>query len=112
MTITETNRHSPVRPAHSPTPWEYEYNPYTVRAGGDGAETELPAFEVFDDHGNKVFDTNEDAPAAEQEANARIAVGAPALLAACRLVIERWEHGDLAEAARACAEAVALVMAA
>ena len=28
-------------------------------------------------------------------------------LVACRMVVERWEHGDLAEAARACAEAVA-----
>lgn len=32
---------------------------------------------------------------------------APQLLAACRMVVERWEHGDLAAAARACAAAVA-----
>jgi hypothetical protein len=31
---------------------------------------------------------------------------APSLLQACRMVIEHWEHGDLAEAARACADAV------
>lgn len=29
------------------------------------------------------------------------------LLAACRMVVARWEHGDLAEAARACGRAVA-----
>lgn len=28
------------------------------------------------------------------------------LLAACRMVVERWEHGDLAEAARACRDAI------
>lgn len=37
---------------------------------------------------------------------------APALLAACRLVAERWERGDLAEAARACSAAVAAAEAA
>lgn len=31
---------------------------------------------------------------------------APALLAACRMVVERWERGDLAEAARACHAAI------
>jgi hypothetical protein len=29
------------------------------------------------------------------------------LRAACRMVIDRWEHGDLAEAARACGAAIA-----
>jgi hypothetical protein len=29
------------------------------------------------------------------------------LLAACRMVVERWESGDLAEAARACSAAIA-----
>ena len=28
------------------------------------------------------------------------------LLAACRMVVDRWEHGDLAEAARACSAAI------
>jgi hypothetical protein len=31
---------------------------------------------------------------------------APVLLAACRMVVARWEHGDLAEAARACSDAI------
>jgi len=38
----------------------------------------------------------------------RVIVAAPQLLAACRMVIDRWEQGDLAEAARACQAAVAL----
>src|SRR5271157_6234294 len=29
------------------------------------------------------------------------------LLAACRMVVDRWERGDLAEAARACSDAIA-----
>lgn len=33
------------------------------------------------------------------------------LLNACRLIIERWEHGDLAEAARACQSTVELATA-
>jgi hypothetical protein len=37
----------------------------------------------------------------------RMRDAAPKLLAACRLVVERLEHGDLAEAARACADAIA-----
>lgn len=32
---------------------------------------------------------------------------APKLLAACRMVVDRWERGDLAEAARACSDAIA-----
>ena len=44
---------------------------------------------------------------AQQEANGQLIVASPALLAACRMVIDRWEHGDLAEAARACHAAVA-----
>ena len=31
---------------------------------------------------------------------------APRLLAACQMVVDRWEHGDLAEAAKACVDAV------
>lgn len=37
---------------------------------------------------------------------ARVREAAPELLAACRMVVERWERGDLAAAARACAAAV------
>ena len=69
---------------HSPTPWSYEYNPYTLQRG-DAAGEELPAFEVFDAEQNKIFDTNEDMPSEIQEANARLASAAPAMLEALRL---------------------------
>lgn len=60
---------------HSPEPWSYEYNPYT---GQDGSE--IPAFQVIDADGNKVFDTNENTPAEMQEANACLGGAAPELL--------------------------------
>jgi len=40
------------------------------------------------------------------DTEARVREAAPELLAACRMVVDRWERGDLAEAARACAAAV------
>jgi hypothetical protein len=40
---------------------------------------------------------------------ARRRAAAATLLAACQLVVDRWEHGDLAEAARACSAAIAEV---
>ena len=43
----------------------------------------------------------------QRDARARLRAAAADLLHACRLVVDRWEHGDLAEAARACRDAVA-----
>lgn len=37
------------------------------------------------------------------DAEARMRNAAPELLAACRMVVDRWERGDLAEAVRVCA---------
>ena len=42
-----------------------------------------------------------------RDAPARLRSATAALLAACRMVVDRWEQGDLAEAARACRDAVA-----
>jgi hypothetical protein len=42
----------------------------------------------------------------EGERYARMIAAVPKLLAACQAVVERWEHGDLAEAARMCGKAV------
>jgi hypothetical protein len=86
-------------PGLSPAPWSYEYNPYTVRQGlsPSGEETELPAFEVFDAEGDKVFDTNEDTPCERQEANARLAAAAPGLLAsliACANLLADFDESD------------------
>jgi len=39
----------------------------------------------------------------------RLQEAAPDLYAACRLVVEQWESGDLAEAVRECAFVVAQV---
>ena len=84
MTITTT---------HSPTPWTYEYNPYTVQRG-DAAAEELPAFEIFDAEQNKIFDTNEDMPCEIQEANARLASAAPAMLAELVGISEIWSNAE------------------
>jgi hypothetical protein len=42
--------------------------------------------------------------------NACLIAAAPRLLAACRMIVDRWERGDLAEAARACSAAIAEAM--
>ena len=42
----------------------------------------------------------------EGERYARMITAVPKLLVACQAVVERWEQGDLAEAARMCSEAV------
>ena len=81
---------------HSPTPWSYEYNPYTLQRG-DAAGEELPAFEVFDAEQNKIFDTNEDMPSEIQEANARLASAAPAMLEAlhhCVMLLADFDEQD------------------
>ncbi len=74
---------------HSPAPWQYDYNPYTLRVTGNNEAgtvgDQLPAFEVFDAEGNKVFDTNEDTPSEIQEANACLAAAAPTMLEALLL---------------------------
>lgn len=41
-------------------------------------------------------------------ADARLIAAAPELLEACRAVVDRWERGDLAEAARMCEAAIEL----
>ncbi len=71
-------------PTHSPAPWGYEYSPWTVRSEYDprGVGAEIPAYEIFDADGNKVFDSNNDTPGELQEANARLGSTAPRLLAA------------------------------
>jgi len=79
-------------PKHSPAPWwGYEYSPYQGRYG------EIPAFEIFDANGNKVFDSNEDTDAELQEANARLGSTAPRLLAALIVCAELLADYDEAE---------------
>jgi hypothetical protein len=74
-----------MRASASPAPWSYDYSPYRCQDG-----REIPAFEVYDAHGDKVFDTNEDTPCELQEQNARLVAAAPemrqALLECIRLL--------------------------
>jgi hypothetical protein len=78
-------------PNYSPTPWSYDYSPYTAGNAGsnaiDAIGEQIAAYEVFDATGNKVFDTNEDTAGPLQEANARLAAAAPELLEAVRRCI-------------------------
>lgn len=85
--------------SHSPAPWGYEYSPYTVRSESSplGIGTDIPAFEIFDADGNKVFDTNEDTDADLQEANARLASAAPKVLSAlvvCASLLADYEDSE------------------
>ena len=98
---------------HSPAPWAYEYNPYTVRSLDSplGSGADIPAFEIFDADGNKVFDTNEDTPADLQEANARMAAAAPRLLASlvtCANLLADYDESD-GEEGQAFREALAAI---
>ncbi len=84
---------------YSQAPWGYEYSPYTAgsqyHAGGVGAE--IPAYQIFDADGNKLFGTNEDTPADLQEANARLTAAAPRLLASlvtCANLLADYDESD------------------
>ena len=71
---------------------------------------DAPAEECDDDHPWDEWrvDTAEtDGVLLHLDAPARLRAAALGLLRACRMVVERWEHGDLGEAARACRDAVA-----
>jgi hypothetical protein len=84
---------------YSPAPWGYEYSPWTVRSEYDPRDvgTEIPAYEIFDAEGNKLFDTNNDTPGELQEANACLASAAPRLLAALLVCADLLADYDEAE---------------
>jgi hypothetical protein len=112
--MTKQDNPNTTRPAHSPAPWGYEYNPYTVGSiySPLGVGVDIPAFEVFDNDGNKVFDTNEDTPAEFQEANARLGSAAPRLLASlvtCANLLADYDEQE-GEEGDAYREAVAAIM--
>lgn len=116
MSITTAPIPIPIK--RSPAPWGYEYSPYSAHPIDGGPEVERLAFEVFDNDGNKVFDTNEDASPEQQEANARMAVAAPALLAAVQAFLAadalatecgEWKWENLDEAFWLAREAMAFV---
>ena len=81
---------------------------------GDEPGVDLPAFEVFDAEGNKLFDTNEDMPSEVQEANARLASTAPELLAVldrCAILLADYDEQD-GEEGDAYRDAIAVITAA
>jgi hypothetical protein len=97
--------------APSPAPWTYGYNPYMLQQPG-AEDKELPAFEVFDADGTRVFNTNEDLPADTQEANACLATAAPKLLAAlitCANLLADYDeqYGEEGDAYREAIAAIA-----
>jgi hypothetical protein len=100
-------------PKHSPAPWSYAYNPYTVTSEHSplGVGAEIPAYEILDADANKVFDTNEDTPADLQEANARMGAAAPRLVMAiveCARLLADYDESD-GEEGDAYREAVAAI---
>jgi hypothetical protein len=87
---------------HTPSPWEDNGNGLIYgQCSGDDDEAPFVA-DVCNDP-NRYTE--------QDQTNARLIVSAPALLWACRMVVARWERGDLAEAARACQAAVELATA-
>ena len=104
--MTKNKHKSKQKASHTPGPWEYlpsvslgirHFFTVAKKTGGFS-----PAY--IDIHETEAY--LGDADLAEKEANARLIAASPKLLAACRMVVERWERGDLAEAARACQEAI------
>ncbi|MFL5241542.1 MAG: hypothetical protein ACJ8FY_05495 [Gemmataceae bacterium] len=99
--------------SHSPAPWGYEYSSWTIRSEHDtrGVGAEIPAYEIFDANGDKVFDTNETTPADLQEANACLATAAPRLLASlitCATLLADFDESD-GEEGEAYREALAAI---
>lgn len=81
----------------SPTPWSYDYNPYTLQDG-----RELAAFEICDANCDRIFETNEHLPYETQEANAQLAAAAPELRRAledCLLILADYDEADNDEGA-------------
>jgi hypothetical protein len=85
---------------HTPGPWYYN--------GDEGNDTDKHGHNV-----NAIPEGSEDgaiiceiSEGPHAEANARLIKASPRLLNACLAVINSWEKGDLAAAARMCNEAI------
>ena len=85
---------------HTPGPWEQDWQ-FIVAPDPSGLHRDIYIAEIIEDDEDGRIASPE-----QQKANGRLIVAAPELLAACRMVVERWERGDLAEAARACQKAI------
>jgi hypothetical protein len=79
----------------------YEYSPYRSQE-----DKEIPAFEIMDQDGEKVADTNENQPATTQEEIAALFTASPRMLrvleeaAHCREWVHNVAHTDDIEALR------------
>lgn len=103
MTITNNTR---TEAAYTPGPWEFDLH-FIVAPDPAGLHPDIYIAEIpeSDNEGRVASDE-------QQLANRQLIAAAPELLEACRMVVTRWERGDLAAAARACAAAVAKATAA
>ena len=90
---------------HTPGPWQQSWQ-FIVAPDPDGIHPDIYLAEIAEEDSDGRIASPE-----QQAANGRLIVAAPDLLAACRMVVARWERGDLAEAARACQSAVELATA-
>lgn len=85
---------------HTPGPWHQEWN-FIVAPDPAGDYPDIYIAEIAEED-----DEGRVAPPDHQIANGMLIAAAPELLGACLMVVDRWERGDLAEAARACQAAV------
>ena len=66
----------------------YDYSPYRSQE-----DQEIPAYEIFDQIGEKVADTNENQPAADQETIAALFTASPRLLRVLEAAqCKAWVH--------------------
>lgn len=66
----------------------YDYSPYTSQEGA-----EIPAFELFNEQGDTVAETNENLPSEEQEQLARIFAASPEMLRVLQAAqFKEWVH--------------------
>ncbi|MCC6355226.1 MAG: hypothetical protein IT577_15145 [Verrucomicrobiae bacterium] len=93
----------PEKATHLPGPWQSrEYLPHCWAIEQPG---HMPHATVHPRIAHADPEDDDPADVRVAAANARLIAAAPNLLAACRAVADNWETGDLAAAARLCADA-------
>jgi hypothetical protein len=85
---------------HTPGPWKQDWQ-FIVAPDPNGIHADIYIAEIAEEDCDGRIASPE-----QQAANGQVIAAAPDLLAACRMIVARWERGDLAEAARACQAAV------
>jgi hypothetical protein len=87
---------------HTPGPWQQDWQ-FIVAPDPEGIHPDIYIAEIAEEDSEERIASSD-----QQRANGLLIAAAPTLLVACRMVIDRWEHGDLAEAARVCHAALFL----